>query len=278
MSPKKPKVAIAMPAYGTQYTDVIVNTNELSVEMLRFAEWGGFFVEGVSNVDINRNKIVKRILETDAEYIWWIDADNLPPVDSLRRLLDVGKPLVSGLYYGGNLTSDIIPVAYLRRPDGAYHALHTVYQWERGEIVPVDAVGMGCFLTHRDVFTDIENNFVDVQAFGGWRFTVHKDDLKGELPEQPKKHPYGGTIHKGTYYLPVYKPTVTGAPFPHFQCQFTRTEDFVFCENAKRLGYEILVDTSVEVGHQKHWNVTGKDFRKQKGLATDPTPQEEVYV
>lgn len=268
-----------MPAYGGLPSDTIVNTNEITVELLKVAEWGGMFVEGSSAVDINRNKIVDRVLKTDADFIWWIDSDNLPPVDALGRLLGVRKPLVSGLYYGGAINTQVIPVAYLRRPDGAYHALNSIYQWERGEIVPVDGVGMGCFLTATDVFRHIEKEFVDIQTQQGWRTTVHKDDIKdAELRDAPNpNHPYGNKIKNGMLYVPVFKPTAANI-FPHFQSQFTRTEDFVFCENARRLGYEIMLDTSVEVGHLKQQNVDGKTFRKHWGKSPSDKVQEVVHV
>jgi hypothetical protein len=176
--------------------------------------------------------------------------------------------LVSGLYYGGsNKDSTHNPIAYIKREDNAYYPLDGVYQWEIGEIVPVDAVGMGCFLTHRTVYEDMMAQFTTVQAFNGWVFTVHNDKVSGLEDFDPKKkaHPYAGQIKKGTYHLPVFKPSVSGVEFPFFQSQFTRTEDLPFCENAKEIGYQIQVDTSVEVGHVKPDIITGEDHRKKSG-------------
>lgn len=279
----KPVVAIGMPAYGPQNLDVMLNVNQITHQMQDVATFGGLLTERVSNVDINRNKIVDLFLrKTNADYLWWIDADNTPPVDALGRLLGVRKELVSGLYYGGKVAlsknADIRPVAYLRRPDGAYHTLDQVYQWERGEIIPVDGVGMGCFLTHRSVYEKIEDEFAIVQAMNGWQFTVKKTDIKQPLADEPTKHPYAYEIRKDTFHLPVRKPSLTSSIFPHFQCQFTRTEDFVFCENAKAVGFDIFVDTSVEVGHVKSLSVDGAVYRENKNLVADGRPKEVTHV
>lgn len=279
----KPVVAIGMPAYGPQNLQVMLNANQLTHQMSDVATFGGMLTEQVSNVDINRNKIVEVFLKhTNADYLFWIDADNVPPVDALVRLLGVQKELVSGLYYGGKIglskSADIRPVAYLRREDGAYHSLDQVYQWERGEIVPVDAAGMGCFLTHRSVYEKIEQEFEVVQAMNGWKFTVLKDSIRGELSDEPKIHPYAYEVRKDAFYLPVRKPTLTHSEFPHFQCQFTRTEDFVFCENAKAVGYQIWLDTGVEVGHVKNVTLDGAVYRENKNLVADGRPQEVTHV
>lgn len=279
--PKKPKLSIGIPAYGPQdalfwqpLADMIGHLNE-------YVEYKDLLVLGTSNTDINRNKLTQTFLESDSEWLWWIDADNPPAVDAIARLLAVGSELVSGLYYGGTVQGgEHDPIAYIRRPDGSYYPLDDVYQWERGEIVPVDAVGMGCFLTHRSVYENIEENFEMVQALNGWIFTLHKDDTSG-IPDEydaKKLHPYANKIKKGTYHLPVFKPTINLATFPHFQCQFTRTEDFVFCENVKRLGYSIQLDTSVEVAHVKSGMITGGDYRKGRGLTTDGSVEEVDHV
>lgn len=268
------KISIGITAYGPQPSVLTYHITHIAIEIERLGHtFGELLIEGVSNVDLNRNKIVQRFLQSDADYLWWIDADNTPPIDSLLRLLAVGKPAVSGLYYGGVVGVDPRPVAYLRRSDGAYQSLDVVYQWERGEIVPVDAVGMGCFLTHRSIYEDIEDKYEVIQALNGWSMTIHKDDIVGKVGE-PQKHPYANKIKNGVLYVPVVKPSLE-IPFPHFQCQFNRTEDFVFCENLKRLGYDILVDTSVEAGHWKLQAILGSDYRKQKGLVTNPEVEDK---
>lgn len=274
----KPKICLGTAAYGPQTNLFWAQYAIIAAELHKYATFVNLIVSGVSNVDINRNKIVDEFLRTDAEWLWWIDADNLPPVDALRRLFAVGEPLVSGLYYGGSLRDEITPIAYLRREDGAYHNLKQIYQWERGEIVPVDAVGMGCFLTHRSVYTDIAEQYVAVQTGNGGMTSVHRDDIHGELREQPINNDYSYTVRKGHLYMPVYQPSVADPIFPFFQCEFNRTEDYVFCEQAKRVGYRILLDTSVEVGHIKDFNYDGTLFRNNNGLVTDATIEEVVHV
>jgi hypothetical protein len=242
------------------------------------AQFGGVLVSAVSTTDINRNKIVDTLFkETSAEWLWWLDSDNPPPAGSLRRLLGVGEPLVSGLYYGGDTKTDLLPVAYLRKPEGTYVRLDEVYQWERGEIVQVDSVGMGCFLTHRSVYEDIQNNFVMLQRKSGGITAVHKDKIHGDVLHDAK-HPYEGQVRKSTLYDPVIPITNPDFLFPYFVCQYTRTEDYWFCEMVRELGYTIWLDTSVEATHLKPYGYSGEDFRKQHGLSTEPGVRSIVYV
>jgi hypothetical protein len=264
----KPKLSIGIAAYGPQESLFWQPLGDMIGHLHKYVEYVDLLVMGVSATDINRNKIVDTFMNTDSEYLWWIDADNPPAADAVERLLGVGKPLVSGLYYGGSQgSSKHNPIAYIKREDNTYYSLDSVYQWEVGEIVPVDAVGMGCFLTHRSVYEDMRVNYVQVQAGNGWQFTLHKDKVRNltEYDAAKKGHPYSGQVKDNTFFLPVSLPTISELDFPYFQSQFTRTEDLPFCENAKELGYEILVDTSIEVGHVKPSMITGEDFRKKAG-------------
>lgn len=242
------------------------------------AKYGGILVSGVSTADINRNKIVKAFLqETDSEWLWWIDADNPPPLGSLRRLLGVGETLVSGLYYGGQM-DNMLPIAYLRKPKGTYVRLDDVYQWERGEIVQVDAVGMGCFLSHRSIYEDILNNFVMLQRKSGGLLAIHKDKIRGDV-SYDAKHPYAGEVRKSTLYDPVMPVSNEDFLYPFFLCQYTRTEDYWFCEMVRELGHTIWLDTSIEPEHIKPHGYSGADYRRQNGITPpDSGVRSIVYV
>ena len=49
-------------------------------------------------VDVNRNHIVDKFLKSGAEWLKWLDADNVELIGTLRRLLDNRKTLVCGVY------------------------------------------------------------------------------------------------------------------------------------------------------------------------------------
>ena len=271
---KKSKVAIGIVSYGPQppsfwlpYSETLSTLHEYNID------FDGTYWKGTCLVDSNRNAVVDEWYgKNRSEWLWWIDADNPPPIGALQRLLELDKPLVSGVYYSVQRKETISPIAYWVDHEGNYHNL----KFEFGEILQVDAVGMGCFLTHRDVYTDIVKEYKLYQRVAGGALVIHKDQVKDEPPTAVRRHPYAGQIRKGNYYEPVVQYMLPDAPFPFFMSQFGRTEDFPFCALARDIGYEIWLDTSVESPHIKEHATTGEDFRDQK--RPDPDPEEVGYV
>jgi hypothetical protein len=233
----------------------------------------------VSTADINRNKIVKDFLEKDSDWLFWMDADNSMLIGSIPRLLATatdGKTAVSGLYFGGSMDRPF-PIAYARKDTGAYVPFSDIMpRWERGEIFQIDAVGMGCCLTHRSVYEDIQANMVVLQRDFGGITAVQKSKVYSYA--DGKRHPYAGEVRKGVYYDPVSEVTMTDPRFPFFACQYNRTEDFWFWELAAMAGHKLWLDTSVEAGHIKPYRYGGKDFRMAAGMWVDPEVQEVEYA
>lgn len=204
--------------------------------------------------DGNRNRIVKSFLGGKTEWILWIDTDNIIPMGGVKRLLDNAKPLVCGLYY--QKVEPYRPVAYWQLENNRYEPISN---WERGEIVPIDAAGMGATLVHRSVYEEIEKQYRIMQRWNGGLFAVHKNDMKGgDLKKRPEQGPQ---VVNGVLREPVFEPDYEVEMFPHYYLEYGRTEDMVFFEHAKRAGFQLFVDTSVEVPHLTGKNVTGADYR-----------------
>ena len=275
------KVDLGIAAYGHQSPrwwktgfDTIGNLWKEGIE------YGRTFWSGGSNVDINRNNIVDQWEdESTADWLMWIDADNPPPIGAVSRLLALGKEMVSGVYYGGTIDTEMVPIAYVRNQQGAYNAIDKVKpNWEKGELLQIDAVGMGCFLTHRSVYERIKKDFSMYQRYSGGLIALKNDQVQGEIPDEPNlSHPYSQQVKKGLYYEPIVQITHANPKFPYFMSQFMRTEDMHFCELV-RDSHEIWLDTSVEVPHIKDQPWQGRHYRFNKGLVPDPTPQEADVV
>ena len=222
--------------------------------------------------DSNRNRIVSRFLKGTADWLFWVDADNVIPVGGIRRLLDTGFEVVSGLYY--QKSPPYIPVAYRKLPNGRYKSIEN---WNRGELLPIDAAGMGCCLVHRCVFEKIEKEFIPYQRTTGGITLVHKNDFKGKLPPLT----YNGAkpfVKNGNLIEPLHTPDFEIEAFPHFILEYGRTEDMIFYENAIRAGFVPHVDTSVEVGHVGNITINGKDYRETLKKNIETTPRVTEYV
>lgn len=258
------RVAIGVPYFGPQeaswWSNLVNMVGSLHAQGI---DYTGLILSGAMATDHNRNAIVADFLVTDADWLFWIDADTMVPNGCLPRMLALGKTMVSGLYYGKG--GEHPPIAYFRRPDGAYQPMDVLTGWERGEILPVDACGMGCMLTHRSVFEDIMNAYIVYQRAGGGLTCIHREDIKGEVKASTRS-PNDGKVRKGQLFERLIPPTVEVIKFPFFALEFGRTEDMWFFELARRVGHKPWLDTSLECGHLHPHAFTGEDYRKYKGL------------
>ena len=97
------------------------------------------------------------------------------------------------------------------------------------------------------------------QEKGGGIVLGHNDDMNiGNASET--EGVFGNMLH--TELIDVELPDFK---FPFFAVQHGRTEDLWWTEKAKRLGYKIYVDTSIECGHIYPRSFEGKDYRKMYG-------------
>jgi hypothetical protein len=278
-----PKVALGVASYGRQEPAWWVQGfDALGLLWKEGIEYTKTYHSGVSNTDINRNRVVDDFLKEEnnpAEWLMWVDADNPLPIGAIHRLLSLNKEVVSGLYYSGTIDQEMSPIAYVRNKQGAYNSLKMVRPfWEPGEILQVDAIGMGCLLTHRSVYETIQKDFTMYQRYAGGLIALKNSQVHGEIPTDPNMgNPYANTVRKGIYYEPIVQVSHKDPKFPFFMCQFMRTEDMHFCELV-RDKHEIWLDTSVEVPHNKPVNWKGEHYRFTENLVPDPSPQEVDYV
>lgn len=102
-------------------------------------------------ISVSRDKAVQMAISIGARWLWFVDADVLPPPNALTVLLEANKPIIGGLYvrrhnppfnemlrFRTDGTQGLRPIA-----DGEY---------EQGTIVEADAVATGCLLINTEVF------------------------------------------------------------------------------------------------------------------------------
>ena len=103
-----------------------------------------------------RNRHVRRLLDSPAEWLLQLDADMVFTPDALACLIESGhpdlSPIVGGLYSGtGETGTDPWPEAGWFTPDGFRH----LDPGRASGLADVDFVGAGALMVHRRVFEDL---------------------------------------------------------------------------------------------------------------------------
>jgi len=102
-------------------------------------------------IDANRNALVKAALETDAEYLLWLDMDNVFPANTIEKLFKVNADIASGVYFKKKEPYPAVPGRAL--DEHYYRPLDIVACG--GRVVNADLIGMGCALIRRSVFENL---------------------------------------------------------------------------------------------------------------------------
>lgn len=114
-------------------------------------------------IEISRDKAVHMAIQAGARWLWFLDADILPPQNALVDLLNADKLIISGLYVRRHnppfnemlrFRTDGIPGL---RPiqDGEYIP---------GEIISCDAVATGCLLINTEVFDRLKPRQITIDG------------------------------------------------------------------------------------------------------------------
>lgn len=110
------------------------------------------FSLGIHPVEFARNIVVGHFLESDCEWLWFLDADIVPPED-WEGMFSVDGDVIAGrsTFYSGDERTDgpRIGVNTFVKTDGGFRICG--YDTIQPEI---DACGTSCLLIHRRVFED----------------------------------------------------------------------------------------------------------------------------
>lgn len=147
-----------------------------------------------------RNEIVQYAIDSDADYIYWLDDDVIAPADAFLKLWRHQKDIINGVYWSkSNPPMPLLFRGHLNMP---------YLNWHIGDLIEIDAAGNGLTLVKTDVYRTISE-----KIGGPWYSTE-----------------YGS--------FPGVKQT------PH-----NNTEDLYFYWKAKKAGFKVWADTSVQAHH-----------------------------
>lgn len=163
-------------------------------------------------VEYQRNELVRIFLESDCDWLWFVDSDVLPTENSPELLKLLGKAeCVAGVYPILSLPSNKPPEmvwSFYDAKDNLFSEFVDKSITEK--VMYTDAAGTGCMLLSRKLLSDPRLNLDSTLSPPAIFRTPRLANGK-----------VGGT------------------------------EDMNFCGRIRRLGYKIVVDTSVRWGHMK---------------------------
>lgn len=123
---------------------------------------------GICNAQDNlisrgRNTVVKYFLESQADWLFFLDADQCFNPETFDALVEVAdaeeRPVVTGLYFAiakvpGLLYPLPTPTVFTRKP-GEVNRYDSIIHYPPNATIQVDACGAGIMLVHRSVFEKI---------------------------------------------------------------------------------------------------------------------------
>lgn len=117
-----------------------------------------------------RNDLARQAIETEADYVLWLDSDMVFPADTLTRLLKLKDRagMVSGLYF--RRSQPFTPVVYETLENTAEGPFFTEFKKIPDEIFECAGIGFGCVLMSAEVLFDVlakyPNPFEPMPGFG----------------------------------------------------------------------------------------------------------------
>jgi hypothetical protein len=215
--------------------------------------------------DFARNTLVKEFLQTDCEYLLFLDAD-IDPHPGLIRLAEYGKDIISGNVMSWQ-KGELMPSIWKR---AACEECKVVRQWqqigtipdERNYLIEEDALYRWNPLTQRyELFHDRETrSFAQgkkcrCQDTGKDPFVYHVHPEINREQTPIKVDAVGGAS------MCIKRQVLEKMPSPWFQFLFRPdreimvTEDLFFCYKAQLSGYEVWADHRMVCGHYKKVNL-----------------------
>ncbi len=199
---KRIKILIGIPTA----TDYFHRKFVQSLMSLRYPANSDIDINIVSGYQLpfSRNRIVQHALDTNSDYVFFIDADMVFGPDLLVNLFSHDLPMVNALAF--RRTSPHYPCIFSwNEKEKCYETM----SYTSG-LLSVDATGMAAHLIKTEVFRKLKEEFSD----------------------------------KPWYY---YRDNIFSS-------------DLTFCENARKIGYKIFIDTDIKIGHLGSENVITEEF------------------
>lgn len=216
-------ILIGMPSYSGLIPASMVQ----SILQLHKPLPCAFMIVERQRIDKARNAIVLEALKNNVDYLFFVDDDNPIPPDTLEKLIEDDKDIVSVPILGRNPNKEgVHPLCsfYSKEVEADGNKLKLYFPIEKfrdeGHLHKVDATGTGCVLIKKEVLHKL--------------FPIYRDQI----------FEFGDIRFKE-------KITVDGVEYD----RRTMSEDCEFSERAVNAGFEIWVDDRIKPFHITNYNL-----------------------
>lgn len=179
------------------------------VQLQKPANWDACRLSGLPWGEA-RTQGAYQLLNGPHQFLFWLDADVIPPADTIMRLLSHRLPIVSALYHQRFLTwtgaeALYLPCMFNEGRDAQGNPTRVaITDYQPGALIECAYVPSGCILIHRSVFERLLQ--AGIKRFYEW--TLHADQPSG------------------------------------------KSEDFDFAAKARAVGFKCIVDTGIVAIHE----------------------------
>lgn len=170
----KPKILIGLPTMGSIHTLLAVTVLAWVSQAVQTGKYNisVYPTLNVVPVDNARNEIVKEFLKSDCTHLLFVDADTLPPIGGIEKLLAMNVPIASG----------ITPIVELDEKNEPWRKWNCVdmndqHVQPNTGIVEIKGAGGSCLMIQRQV--------LEKMPFPWFRFTYQDDNGKKTLNGDP---------------------------------------------------------------------------------------------
>ena len=159
-----PSIMVAVPNMGNIRTDLMMRI----ISWTRNAKMILFTPQNYSPVSVARNLCVSAFIEGDYDYLFFVDADTVPPPESLAKLLMAKKKIISGVTCNLKLCEDGMlrpaPMVFEYFNKGDRESGLKPILRESG-VEKVDSFGMSCCLIHKSIFKGIKQVLITLMKY-----------------------------------------------------------------------------------------------------------------
>ena len=207
-------ILISLPCYGglvnEKTTTSLFNLGKLLVR--NNIDHGIMTVANESLITHGRSRIANFFVNnTEFEYLFCLDADVAFSPEDMLKLYSYQKPIVSASY-----PMKTLPIRH------CYELYNPVKLC--GNLVKIGGVGMGFVLIHRSVFEKLNKYYSELKYFPG----LNNSNYPITENEYQNSYHYFAEMNKEGKYL---------------------GEDMSFFHRVSDIGYDVWMDTSIELQH-----------------------------